>query len=67
VKNYEQEINEIINSPENYNEKVVIFDGTKENALIDYQGMLINDHLGKAKLLNKIKILKVNYLLIIIL
>lgn len=59
VSAYERELELIVNSPENYNEQVVIFDGTKENTCIDLEGMYNNDHALKANLLNKIKLLKV--------
>lgn len=62
INEYEKELEAIVNSPENYNEKVVIFDGTKENSALDIEGMLGKGHAEKASLLNKIKIFKVRSL-----
>lgn len=58
VKTYEDALESIVKAPDNYSEKVWIFDGTKETTIVDYHGMFSIASVEKAKLLNKIKILR---------
>ncbi|CAI2368975.1 unnamed protein product [Moneuplotes crassus] len=58
ITEYESLILEIIRSPSAYDENVVIFDGTKENPLLDYEKIVNTTGDRKASLLNKINVLK---------
>jgi len=59
IESYKKDLAKIIDSPENYNEQIVIYDASKDNNFLDYEGMISSTHTAKAHLLNQIKIMKV--------